>query len=247
MGKLKTGIVLLISLCLLVVFAFLPSITAKITDLRQENRTGSSEITPVSLNLSSENRRLSIVEKMLLLKDGTSYPIAESEATSTASDALGWVEDILEQYMNMYDFPGIEVPHYQVLPSLCIDEKNPEKHCVVWAIIILNEGITEQHLTIVADDETGTILGVDYFSAGMEERDDLEYAIILDSLCQVYLDQLDVTAAENVDREPVENIPAEPDISYAQRMFTLRDAEGNQITVDFVIESNGSFYTNFRN
>ena len=123
MGKLKTAVVLMVALCLLTLFAFLPSITAKITDISQKNRTGSNEITPVSLNLSSENGQLSIVEKILLLKDGTSCPIAESEAASTASDALGWVEDIVEQYMNMQDFSGIEVPHYQVLPSLCIDEK----------------------------------------------------------------------------------------------------------------------------
>ena len=247
MGKFKTGIALIVALCLLMLFAFLPSITAKITDISQKNRGGSSEITPVSLNLSSANGQLSIVEKILLLKDGTSYPIAESEATSTASDALGWVENIVEQYMNMHDFSGIEVPHYQVLPSLCIDEKNPEKHCVIWAIMILNEGMTNQHLTFVADDETGTILGVDYFSAGMEERNGLEYAIILDSLCEIYLGQLNVAEVENVDREPIENTPAEPDSSYAQRQFMIWDAEGNQVTVEFIIESNGSFYTNFVN
>ena len=101
MGKFKTGIALIVALCLLMLFAFLPSITAKITDISQKNRGGSSEITPVSLNLSSENGQLSIVEKILLLKDGTSYPIAESEATSTASDALGWVENIVEQYIEM--------------------------------------------------------------------------------------------------------------------------------------------------
>ncbi len=246
MRKMKMGAVLLIALCLLVLFAFLPGIAAKITDISQKNRAGSSDITPISLNLSPENGQLSIVEKMHLLKSGNSYPIGESEAKATASEALGWVESLISQYTEGNEFPWFEVPHYQVLPSLCIDEENPERHCVFWVIYIVNEGEYAQSLTVVADDETGTVIGVDYTSAGVEERNDITYANILDSLCELYLGQLGVSSVEeNTEIAPTEDGHWEPDISYAQRQITLRDSEGHRIIVVLTADSNGSFYTSF--
>lgn len=247
MAKMKTGIVLLVALCLLVLFAFLPGITAKITDAGQKNRAGFGEITTVSLNLSSEDGQLSIVEKLLLLQSGNTYPIGESEAQFTASEALGWIESFLSQYSQINEFSWFDFPNYQAMPGLCIDENNPEKHCVYWIISIVDEGEFSRSLTVIADDETGTILFADYVSSGMEEWGDVVYANVLDSLCQLYLDQLNVASAEYIDREPTENTFEEPSRSYAQQCFILEDSEGNRIVLELVAESNGSFCTNFSN
>ena len=60
MGKFKITAAILLSLCLLVLFAFLPGITAKIMDASQKNQAGTTEITPISLNLSPENGQVAI-------------------------------------------------------------------------------------------------------------------------------------------------------------------------------------------
>lgn len=245
MGKVKMGIALTVALCLLVLFAFLPGITAKIIDISQKNRAGSSDITPISLDLSPETGQLSIVEKMHLLKDGYSYPIGEDGAKSTASEALSWVENIFTEYIDVNDIWGFDVPHYQVTPILYIDEQEPEKHGVFWGIYIVNEGASAQNLTIIADDETGTILGVHYDTVEMEEIRQDRYGVILDALCQLYLQQLDVAAMEDVEINPAGDGQWEPGRSYAQRFIALRDEEGHEVIVEFTVQSNGSFYMTF--
>lgn len=239
------GAVLLGALCLLVLFAYLPGIAAKITDFSLKNQTGSSDITPISLNLSPETGHLSIVEKIHLLKNGYSYPIGEIGAQSTASEALSWVENIFTEYINTDDILGFDAPYYQATPILYIDQKDPEKHGVFWGIYIVNEGESAQNLTVIADDETGTILGVHYDTVAMEETRADRYGVILDTLCQVYLDQLDVAAVEDVDIAPTEENSWEPGRSYVQRYILLKDEEGREVIVEFTVQSNGSFYTDF--
>ena len=247
MGKIKTGIALIIALCLLVLFAFLPGLTAKITDVSQKNQAGSSEINPVSLDLSPEDGQLSIVEKMFLLKDGYAYPIGEDGAQSTASEALGWVENIFNQYLDSASALGFDAPYYQVTPILYIDEKNPEIHAVFWGVYIVNEGESAQNLTMVADDETGTILGVQYNSAGMEIYNDAIYADALNALYQLWLEQLNVAVVDHAEIEPSQEPTGEEkwERSYITRYVSLRDEENREVVVEFTMDYDGSFYTNF--
>lgn len=249
MGKFKITAAILLSLCLLVLFAFLPGITAKIMDASQKNQAGTTEITPISLNLSPENGQLSIVEKILLLRDGYSYPIVEAVARSTASEALGWVESIFAEYADAPHILGFDVPYYTVTPILYIDEKNPEIHAVFWGIYIVNEGEAAQNLTVVADDETGTILGVQYNSAGMEIYNDAIYADALNTLYQLWLEQLNVAVVDHAEIEPSQEPTGELnwERNYFTRYVLLRDEENREVVVEFTMDYDGSFYTNFSN
>lgn len=245
MRKLKTAVIVLVVACVLVLCALLPMLVAAIGDYSTKNATGFREITPISLNMSSEAGKLSIVEKMLLLKTAHSYPIGEDGAKSTASEALGWVENILADYINTNGIFGFDVPHYQVTPILYIDEQDPEKHAVFWGIYIVNEGASAQNLTVIADDETGTILGIHYDTVEMEEIRQDHYGMILDTLCQLFVDQLDVAAVEDANIEPAGEQNWEPGISYAQRLLLLRDAQNHEVIVEFTVQANGSFYTTY--
>ena len=247
--KTKTAIVLIIALCLVVFFAFLPGLTAKIIDVSQKNQAGSSEINPVSLDLSPEDGQLSIVEKMFLLKDGYAYPIGENGAKSTASEALGWVESIFAEYADAPNILGFEMPYYTVTPILYIDEKDPEMHAVFWGIYIVNEGASAQNLTVIADDETGTILGVQYNSAGMEIYNDAIYAEALNTLYQLWLEQLNATVVDHAEIEPSQEPTGEEnwERSYITRYVSLRDEENREVVVEFTMDYDGSFYTNYVN
>lgn len=242
MRKLKTGLVLVLALCLLILGACLPAIVALIQDSNTQNRTGSSDIAPISLNLIGSEPTLTMVEKMRLIRDGNTFSITEEDTQISAAEALAYVDQYVEEYVAAELFPWFKSTHYEVVPTLSIDRENPEKYGIFWVVYIADEEKSSQSLIIILDDETGTLLSISYdnYDSNYADRTALSYR--METLIDIYLRQsgLALAATDVVDAEPdIEAIPGGDETT--ERLLALTDSEGNEIVVSFFANKFGSF------
>lgn len=244
MGKLKSAIILMLTLCLIVVCALLPVIVGAIQDNSAKNHLGHTAIRSVALNISSA-RSLSTVEKLILLSNNNSYTISEKEAKMTASQALSYVQSHIDHYIDAGLLPYLEAPYskYQTIPALCIDDTT-QAHCVVWAVCIENSG--SNLLTAVVDDETGIILSIEF--QAYEQRYDLtveEKMYHMDVFTDLFLNQPNLNDISiNGDIAPNNEEPPQ-DADYLSHYYSLTDKAGNEVVIVFQFDPRGSFYTYF--
>lgn len=244
MGKLKTVIILIVTLCLIVVCALLPVIIGTIQDSSAQNHAGHTAIRSVALNISSA-QGLSTVEKLILLNNNNSYTISEKEAKMTAMQALSCVKTHIEHYIDAGLLPYLEAPYseYQTTPALCIDDTT-QAHCVVWAVCIENSG--SNLLTAVVDDETGIILSIEFQS--YEQRYDLtveEKMYHMDVFTDLFLNQPNLNDI-SISGDIAPNYEEPPQgADYLSRYYSLTDEAGNEVVIVFQFDPRGSFYTYF--
>lgn len=244
MGKLKTAIVLMLTLCLIVVCALLPVMVGAIQDSSAKNHAGHTAIKSVALNISSA-QSLSTVEKLILLNNNNSYTISEKEAKMTATQALSCVQTHIEHYIDAGLLPYLEAPYseYQTTPALCIDDTT-QAHCVVWAVHIENSG--SNLLTAIVDDDTGIILSIEFHS--YEQRYDLtpeEKKYIIDVFTDLFLNQSNLNDI-SIKGDIAPNYEEPPQgADYLSRYYSLTDEAGNEVVIVFQFDPLGSFYTYF--
>lgn len=244
MGRIKIAAALLAAVCLLILFALLPGVVSAITDTRLNNSSGVSRLTPITADTAKQEGRLSVRQKLLLVETGVAYSIGEGQTRSTASQALGWVEALVDQLAD--DMKWKEQLHYQLEPVLIVDEENTGHLGMFWTIRITVADGSGAELLLVADDETGMIVGMRCDTAGSLPRH-VNYAPVLQELFAVYVRQLNM---QTVNLEKAEPSAAEAPYGWEDQTTgfstsyaALRDQDGQEIVVAFTVYPDWSFHT----
>ena len=190
MQKLKTALLILLTMMLLVLGAALPKIAAAAQDGATVNNSGSSPIRSVALELS-QDKPLSLLEKAALLADGVFYSIAANDAAMTQEEVLTAIEGNLAPYYHAdlvpYNWKDIQV---KAAPYFVYGSNQDESSHIFWVVSIGWDSAALQScsLDLYVDDETGEILYIQYTSGSPLDVYDPETYV--DIFCDAYFESL---------------------------------------------------------
>lgn len=245
MKKVKTWLILLITILLILGIASLPVLTAAALDRNHLNKPGSREMASIALDLSGERQALSPAGKIDLLSRGKTIGITEREASRTAAEINGALEEQMDAYVAAGIFEWFGYTSWIAQPYLCVDLEEPDNYSIFWSVTIVNENKPYQSLGVDLDDETGKIYSIRYDVYGEYDLDGVweRNAATLDAFAHIYLDQLDFM-------EDPQNMG--PNMEYGELdgevlcgAFSMKDQEYGEIGIEFYTTGSGGFWIYF--
>lgn len=184
MKKWKIPLLILITVVLLVVGAFLPDIASAGQDHVHVAQVGFSEIESLKLDFSNSQSMGALLKKLTLVRDGSFYSVSSSktklprekmEQTVKEALALYYQEELIPYNWTGYSFSAV--------PHLVYNGNDSGIYGIFWVITIHWTDIDDD-LTLFLDDETGLILYIHYGSAiPLENYTPQDY---LDTLSNTY-------------------------------------------------------------
>lgn len=172
MGKAKQILVLVLAVVLLIAGGMLPFLTAAIQDQRQNEAVQYGDMSTLELVLRGEEQEpLDMFTKLLLLQTGETVELAENEVNATTHEELLALADrALADYYNagllLWEPGEMELKGY--IPLFLYLPGKPEVNAQMWMLKLIDpEG---DQLTIVADQETGNLIAMEYYSSSLMEK-----------------------------------------------------------------------------
>lgn len=161
MKQMKYPLILIVAVLLLILGALLPKLTGWIQDSGESEDVRYATIGELQLKLYSGD--MTILEKIAVAaKTEDSYAVPVSMATMTASEAMEKVEDALVLYQE-YGMLRTEVDLQSQLdnitPTLVYTTGDDARSFVCWGVHITGD---DWSMYLVLDDETGTLISIDY-------------------------------------------------------------------------------------
>lgn len=249
MRKMKTPLVLLITVLVLTLLAVMPRIVAVISDLCANRQPSSAPMPSIVLQFS-ESKTLdpgAMLQRLALEQNMNTIPIVAEQALMTEAEAYAAVEKLMQEYCDSGIFDWFDYSHRSAQPYLAMDPDDTTNFGIVWAVNFVHEDDPYENLFVHLDDTTGRILYMDYYT--VEERfPPEEQAYVFEPLVTIFLNQLGLMYAndyfgENVDTQVTEQQVG--DDGYMVR-YTFRDIEYGEIVLEFHVAPHG-FYTTMPN
>lgn len=162
MKKLKIPLLILLTIMLLIAGAALPTIVAAVQDSATVNKSGYSDIQSVELVFSDSNNAGSLLGKLALIRDGTSYMVSPSETVIS----LGQIEQIVEECLAPY-YQAELIPYnwknYELSAVPCLIYSSLD-YGIFWTVTLTMEDCAHV-VDMYIDDETGLPLDIHYKSS----------------------------------------------------------------------------------
>ena len=239
MRKLKTLLVLLLTLALITAGANLPKIVSAVRDRTAGNEVQYGTMQSVELVLSEEPETLPAIAKLALMR-GTFYRISESEAEMTHGEVVTAVEKALAPYYE-WEMISCSWDDAQItLTPYFVNNPNDEDHySIFWEVAAVWELQENYYLNLYLDDETGKILFLDYKSGTALEVYDLQSYLNL--FRDIFLASLGVDG----DASTWNDMGMEEDISAsgtAAARYVFSNGEYSEVVIGFYVYSHG-FYS----
>lgn len=184
MGKAKQILVLLLAVVLLIAGGLLPFLTAAVQDAGNRDTIQYGNMNTLELTLRGEEQEpLDMFTKLLLLQRGETVELVENEVdTVTQEELLALADSALANYYSagllMFGPGEMElegyIPFFLYLPGV------PEANAQMWMLQLID--LEGNQLTIVVDQETGSLLAMEYYSALLIEKlgyDMKDYGVLL--------------------------------------------------------------------
>lgn len=164
MRNMKTLSLILLTVALLIGFAYLPGITAAAQDASFSG-VGFHAIRQVELVISQPEAAGDILGKMALLRNGSFYTVSPSKTNIAQSEIEQVVRDELNPYYEAelvpYNWASYE---FSAVPHLVSDTLDTDSYAIVW-IVSIHWPDSGDHLDLYVDDGTGMILHL-HFASG---------------------------------------------------------------------------------
>ena len=191
MRKVKNAALILLALLLTAAGGLLPMGAARMQDGLTANTVQYGDIEALQLKLEEAALSMSYMEKLLLIRQGTGMEIDDENTRLKESQVLEAVYAGLMPYMELFLGGSIDNDHIEYYPVAVYDEADPSRYACYWYVSMSLDTSFEDVLTVVLDDETGTVLAVDLIDPEMhiEETylEKLQY-----TLADIYFTQLDM-------------------------------------------------------
>ena len=225
MNKLKTSLILLLTLLVLTAGAFFPKIVSAIQDL-SNGHDGSVPITAVELKIVKE---VSPVARLIMLSKAVDFTeVSESIASMTRAEALEAVRAELMPYIDA-GLIAYREDEIVLTPVLVQTSSMQELQGIVWIVRITGDNDGISNLSIIMDDNTGYILQIEY------THENLITAIPGEDATKMWTDifftalDLDYLGAET-NAEHVYD-----DSIYRAKQYSFYDSQYGQVFVNLVL------------
>lgn len=168
MGKVKTGLTVVLALALLVTGAFIPRLVCRIQDEKNSEAPAFAPMPSVRLDMKE---RATIVDRLFMMAKVDGYiRIDESKAKHSGEEILTLVQQAIEPYVTIpiMDYRDDRIKLY---PSLAKVDDAPELQGIVWFVTFSGEGKEGySFLDLIVDDETGKVLVISYTQEAETEK-----------------------------------------------------------------------------
>lgn len=238
MGKLKTGLILLLTLALLTAGACLPRIAAAVQDGRTMGAPATQQVRSVQLEIRTDPPAL---EKLAMFskQDGV-IEIPEGSAALSTAEAEELAYQALELYIEAGLIKPFETYTYDIRPLLAQVPDDPELTGVYWNVSIAEEMEGYCMATLAIDDETGKVLLIHFFSGDENEKEDRKEMLAL--LGALYFESLGITNYVDFAVDDLE-MAYIGENSVGQR-YRFGDVVYGEVNLDLYVCANG-FYVEF--
>lgn len=245
MKKMKTPLLILLTIMILIACASLPAIAASVQDSATVNNSGYSGMKSMKLDIYEEKESIPMMGKLELISNMETINIDPSQASMTEEEVFKAAEEQMKAYEAAGIFQWFDVTLRSAEPRLGIDLKDANNFIVYWTVSFVNEYGQGQWLNLNIDDETGRILCIYYGVYGSYTMDGVwqRNKAIMDAFTDIYFSQLGLTDA----KEYAESIEAgygyfELDGGVSSAMYSFGDVIYGEINLEFYVEGPGGFY-----
>lgn len=249
MRKIISPLFLILVAALIIAGAFLPHMTAAVTDHMTNEKPHCAPMQSVQLDFGSDHQSPeSILQKLAMRDNMYTVPISAAEATMTEEEVYAATEQYMQEYADAGIFRWFDITYRMTETHLCIDPDNPKYSNIIWTVNLVQES-PYYNLFLHLDDETGKILYIDYVN-----QDTKNYMFMpkdqppaLEALTEIYFRQLGLTdTLENNDSMgiSVEEL-ATTDEATGMHYHFEHSAYGD-FNINFLFYPNG-FYISFPN
>ncbi len=228
MHKLKTAMILLLTLGLSVLGILLPGITTQMVDSAGTDAVYAKEMTTPSATVPVDQRspEEDIIYKLSILDRGRLVSVSSDVAIHEEGEIRKLSDQILQQFLSA----GIidqQITARRFSLNVAVDPNDPSSHFFVWVLSYSNTNQKKEihSLEILLDDETETILAVSYSTTTpMDHVRDR-----MDRLSEMYITGLGLDSIMDVSGEEYHD-------TYAQNNFKFPVVEGVETEVILVVE-----------
>ena len=259
MDKWKLPLILMLTVALIVTGMFLPVIAGLVMDGLSIGKAAAAPMQSVELSFSTdeEKREGYMLKKLALEREMTSFPVTAGEASMSEEDVFTAVEAQMDRYVAAGVFQWFEPSYRSAEPYLFVSGDSSNNMSIIWAVHIVQEADPYQNLFLHLDDETGSILYMDYVNTNTDEylyNPDVESAekemwSAMDAFTGVYFSQRGLTEQAETERSGTQSdytyLYTEP-AEGASAVYVFTDTGYGDVTIQFVLKYNG-FYIMFPN
>lgn len=249
MGKLKTGVVLLMAAMMIAVLAWMPQTVSGVSDIIGNKKPGTAPMQSVELALSSDRMEEPgyMMRKLALEHGMNTVPILPEQATLTEEEAIHAAMDGMMVYVEAKLFEWFEYELVDAQPYLGVDPEDKSNNSIIWGVNFFKKGEPYNNLFLHVDDETGKIIFISYETYGEDQNryyDPEDRRLMMEGFVDSFLGPLNLTQLseyENLDSECVPEMLSPKEVSVR---YTFEDAHYGIINLEFVIYPFG-FYVIF--
>ena len=248
MRRIKTFLIMFLSFLALSLFALLPHFISAAVDAVESKTVNTAPIPPVDIALANDETAKPgyMLRKLALESTMTTIPISPEKAKLSLDEVLTAARDGMAYYAEANMFDWFEYTFFSAQPYLGIDPKSPNNTMIFWGVTICTESEPYHGLFLHIDDETGSILYLDYETHGPDQSRYVEQEdqhLMMEGFVDSFLRPLNLTAGQLTDNPvfPVDVNAYAQDLSgnVTYAAYTFESAEYKPIHVVFKISPTG--------
>ena len=240
MRKWMFPLLLLLTVLLLISFAFLPAIAGMLQDAGVEKTVSNCPLHSIVPYLSENGSGLLISDKLKILQESEISSIVPAMASLDEQQVRAAVEAGIQPYVEAGIMRPFEVWEFHAMPYVTINWQDASHWFLFWDVNLIDvSNEIQQSLTVTVDDETGKLLMLQYFDPYAKEELQLwdENYLPLNQFSQIWLEQAglwDSAQLVNGDSESqqVQGMPGMRAVVY-----TLTDGVKSPLRIHFSVSS----------
>lgn len=245
MRRLRTFLILLLTVALIALFAVMPKLAAAVSDQFTNGRSGSAPMQSVELALDAHKtdepgymmRKLALEQRMVTI------PIEPEQASMTEEEVLNAAQVGMSVYIEANMFDWFEYTFCSAEPYLGIDPEDKNNNSIFWGVTFTTQSAPYHYLFLHIDDETGRILYLSYETDGPDKFNYYypeNQRLMMEGFVDAFFSPLNLTRRneyENLLGESVIEQDLTDDVTCV--VYTFEDAQYGTIHVAFHISPEG--------
>ena len=244
MRKWMFPLLLLLTVLLLISFAFLPAIAGMLQDAGVEKTVSTRPLHSIVPYLSENGSGLLISDKLKILQESEISSIVPAMASLDEQQVRAAVEAGIQPYVEAGIMRPFGAWEFHAMPYVTINWQDASHWFLFWNVNLIDaSNENQQSLTVTVDDETGKFLMLQYFDPYAKEDLQLwdENYLPLNQFSQIWLEQAglwDSAQLVNGDSESqqVQGMPGMRAVVYA-----LSDGGESPLRIHFSVSGYGEY------
>lgn len=242
MIKLKNALVLLLVFVLVAVGAVLPTVAARVQDQITAGPVRYADIDSLELILEERGPVLDMVEKLYLMLNGKGVEVTDQMTQMSEKSMIEALCAGLQPYVDM-GFLRQELSYDTIEwdASMVYGETDPQTYNFYWYVHIPLDPYEEENLVVVLDDETGSILAMDY--VGVVDAYYVYETVY--AIADIYFNNLGIPSSDFMQVDPAESVYAFEEMEYppAIMRFQVTNVQDRDVQIEICVQANGFYIT----